>query len=82
VTWTAGGRFDLDPDATLVLRLEELDEGGAPIESGSRRLAGDVDPDAGSFVITLDATETGTFRVKIVKDGDAETVAYTASFTN
>lgn len=81
VTWTATGRWDLDPAATLSIALQELNASGSP--TGSRTsLATGVAHGAKSKQVSLVGSKSGaTYRIEIRKEGDTETGAMGAPFT-
>lgn len=69
VSWTLTGRWDLDPDATLSVYAETLDGQGAV--TATTLLVSGVDADQGSVVVAPGVV--GSFRFKVVKDGDSMT---------
>lgn len=77
VRWTRTGRWDLDPEATVSVLLERTDAAGAVVETVL--VAAGVPAAQGFVAVGVDALAPGTWRALVLKDGDAETGARSAS---
>lgn len=65
ITWDTDGRWDLDPEATLVIDLlnSSLEQVGPPLASG-------LPYDLHRILVNLDGYDPGTYHVRITKHGD------------
>lgn len=77
VRWTRTGRWDLDPEATVSVLLERTDAAGAVVETVL--VAAGVPAAQGFVAVGVDALAPGTWRALVLKDGDAETGARSAT---
>jgi hypothetical protein len=77
VEWTAAGRWDLDPSATVSIMLQTMEYVDSEyVESGDAEvLAEGIAYNAGSYEANLAGHASGVYRIEIVKDGDSQTGA-------